>query len=1235
MPNCTSRGFAPIILIIAIAAIAIPATIFLVNQRMDIRQHASVATDCTPDEYLGGTYCASATSCYDEYCNSAGDGVRRSNYSGSPSCDHCAAQFPSIPSPTLIIASTQSCDQKYGSGYECSSAFSSNCASPNLIQSAMGTNCDTGGAYACCKEVAGPPPGPSVIGATLSCNGSVISMTFSARASINATSYQVMYGAGSYSGAVQGTSGNSTITISGFSPNTEIYYNMSACNAQGCNDDPNGYFGPVNTGTCGSTPASCGALGACNNEGLSRCSGNSVYDCTDSCWTLSYSCNSQICKAAGGNASCIDEPTPTPSIYSCSVKYNDPNGIYDCKTSSQCASSGGTYFDGTGTTCPNFSSSYGCCKQNNGINNCGTHNCSTSETCIQSYSGSLDTMCIGIGNGAWGSYCAKPDGNPNNQACTTQYCNPATRTCSNIPTPTPTPTLIPTPQATATCPNGTGGSCSGSGGKCLNDKAYTCDGSCWQFVDLCDPETCNNGVCKKGNGVGCGLNEDCASNNCQSKNDGTHVCCPTSTSWCSYTNACQSTCDHYGTITCKNSEGEYCSSDPQCGGKQPKSSGNFYCSQQANPLIRPINNYCCTNNSYTTPTPVPYLCTSTWDRVEECYSAIDGCPAGFTQSTHEPSTSCNASAQICCTKPQTAPSCSAKFGEDFQCLANFTDECKFGSDKGSVGTSCESDAEFGMSCCKKAPYSCESNGGHCINPFSYSCNSLETQYAGISTCSSSNQVCCMSTETIKLYKLTDGARCNDDIIYDLFTGNNATIDRAVENCKAENKVCATIYGSIACIDKQTNNNKNKVSQKLFEPYCKDNKLYSSVVTQQQTGSQYVDALIEDCGNNNKSCSKINDAYFCSPVPIDTKQVTINRESRIPAGQGVNEGNNKTIFNNIMNSVTRYHKSSGAKCVTKDGVDLLYPASLLAMQMLGYKEPIVCEQGSKCVEIDQDIMCAPPSIVNDTPVTHYYCGDRHENKIDTGVSDFVNSAIENITIGLVINKMTLGAIDTKILPHAIKLGGGDIKIVLQELYGPGNPEGYITDKKPVKIYKSEMSSLLSSQLEGILTKDAAQKVAQYIMAEPVMFFISPNDVALFLKTAKQTISYYLVGNIYDYWLCSGNQLLKRRIDVNNGHKEDETRDCEPKGTSCQLFDEFCVVCTNKTYTTKVLGTSTNASSNINCPLKWQGDANCDGKVGNQDLLIFRKEKLSKIGTSADFNGDGKVDGADLDHFAPTQ
>lgn len=129
-------------------ALAIGATLFLTSQQQDIRQNASgfgnrfiiptrttlpTSTPtpyrytispspapyaqgsyytisstptpyivCSPNAYMGGTYCDTATTCHDTYCNSAGTGYVNRNYSGS-TCGHCGP----TPTPTRpIISST-------------------------------------------------------------------------------------------------------------------------------------------------------------------------------------------------------------------------------------------------------------------------------------------------------------------------------------------------------------------------------------------------------------------------------------------------------------------------------------------------------------------------------------------------------------------------------------------------------------------------------------------------------------------------------------------------------------------------------------------------------------------------------------------------------------------------------------------------------------------------------------------------------------------------------------------------------------------------------------------------------------------------------------------------------------------------------------------------------------------------------------------------------------------------
>lgn len=79
--------------------------------------------------------------------------------------------------------------------------------------------------------------------------------------------------------------------------------------------------------------------------------------------------------------------------------------------------------------------------------NCGNQTCSITETCIGT-SFDSSTFCLTKGVGGLGSYCGSPNKSPNNQACSSGYCDSTLR-CANqsqettpIPVnPTATPTL--------------------------------------------------------------------------------------------------------------------------------------------------------------------------------------------------------------------------------------------------------------------------------------------------------------------------------------------------------------------------------------------------------------------------------------------------------------------------------------------------------------------------------------------------------------------------------------------------------------------------------------------------------------------------------------------------------------------------------------------------------------------------------------------------------------------------
>jgi len=598
---------------------------------------------------------------------------------------------------------------------------------------------------------------------------------------------------------------------------------------------------------------------------------------------------------------------------------------------------------------------------------------------------------------------------------------------------------------------------------------------------------------------------------------------------------------------------------------------------------------------------------------------------------------------VCCKKPV------------FQCAYNkgfcsLPTTCGKGYGPASNSTDC--DAE-GFTCCLPNPtYACEANGGRCINPLSTSCASTEEQYTeGASSCGVSNQVCCIPKKSpVALYCQIDGFRCNNDIIYDLFRGKRATPEDATVNCRDYGKVCSLTDGCISCLDKSVADEKNKISKNLYHAYCSENKIVSAdfadKVLSPTNPNEYIikPSLIEDCGS--KYCTTINDAPLCSITQFDDEIKIPVRPPRVGEGEGINEGDNSNKFDKILAPQDeKYHKSDGASC---KGNKLYPPVIFLGYDASGNaitktSSVVDCAKINKvCTEIDQDVLCADPVIVNNQPVNHFYCGGRYDAPIDAGVSSVVTSALTNVVIGLVINKIKL--VDLPLaayLKTKPNIGLKDIKSGYMAFH-KDDPEGYL-EKKGIAITKDEITAPLKNELlkAGLnsevakkislgFEKDIAKKVAGYIGAEPIILFLSPDDIALFISTSIDVISYHVLGLKYDYWTCQGDKLLKSRIDVTEGKSDDQVRDCQPEGTSCKLFDEWCVVCVKK----QVLGAYSSVKGiTDSCTLKGQGDANCDGKVNNTDLLLWRKERLSGKGTSGDFNRDGKVNDNDIDYFIP--
>lgn len=83
---------------------------------------------------------------------------------------------------------------------------------------------------------------------------------------------------------------------------------------------------------------------------------------------------------------------------------------------------------------------------------------------------------------------------------------------------------------------------------------------------------------------------------------------------------------------------------------------------------------------------------------------------------------------------------------------------------------------------------------------------------------------------------------------------------------------------------------------------------------------------------------------------------------------------------------------------------------------------------------------------------------------------------------------------------------------------------------------------------------------------------------------------------------------------------------PKKSEGSIIDKLFHPNSSKTPKAVVIDHSKSATNNHpdTCPTKVMGDANCDGKVNNPDLNVWREEIQNPGTKNSDFNSDGKVD-----------
>ncbi|MGE5041612.1 MAG: hypothetical protein ACM3IJ_01780 [Candidatus Levyibacteriota bacterium] len=259
-----------------------------------------------------------------------------------------------------------------------------------------------------------PPPGPPTNYTTagnLYCSSGQINIDFSYSAGSGATSNYVVYGGSIPPSTVSnpppgGVSlPSSPYTISGFSPNQKLYFNIYSCNSAGCTADPSGAYvidigdpcsgGSSTAPTATPTPSSSGCT--------SNCAGKNCGSVTDSCGNP-VSCGTctspQTCGGSGTPGVCGGGSTSScPQTCKAAFQIGTPCSgtqnwtLYSgysgtCSSGFECAycPSGGS--TGTGCTAnPNACVGKTCGSVWNGCTtitcgSCGAGVCTAAGTCV-------------------------------------------------------------------------------------------------------------------------------------------------------------------------------------------------------------------------------------------------------------------------------------------------------------------------------------------------------------------------------------------------------------------------------------------------------------------------------------------------------------------------------------------------------------------------------------------------------------------------------------------------------------------------------------------------------------------------------------------------------------------------------------------------------------------------------------------------------------------------------------